>query len=102
MRPAPTAPTATSCDSCQHKGNRFAEPVQLEGGAMVCTWCETWRRETYYRHEEALMVLRFATKDARLRHLDDVERRRGKLARDRLHAEVLRIWEARRAKVVGT
>jgi hypothetical protein len=87
----------SACAGCHHQGNRFAKPVQLADGGACCCHCELWRRECYERHVEAQKLLRFSSKEARLDYLARVEEERGKVARDRLAAETMRIWESRRA-----
>lgn len=87
-----------TCAACQHTGNRWAKPVELVAGGQACTWCEAWRSETADRHREAQTVLRLSEREDRLAWLANVESTRGKLARDRLAAEVMRQWEARREK----
>lgn len=86
-----------TCAPCNYAGNRWAKPVELVAGGQACTWCEAWRAECADRHREAQTVLRLSDRADRIAWLDNVEATRGKLARDRLAAEVMRQWEARRA-----
>lgn len=87
-----------ACAGCAALSNPDYPRVTLEDGREATTWCECWRVECFNRDQEARMVLRFASRDVRLEHLAKVEAERGKLARDRLAAEVLRQWEARRER----
>lgn len=88
----------SDCAGCQHLENPHAtNRVVLLSGSEVCTWCPAWKTECAERHQEALMVLRFHDRDVRIAHLARVESERGLVARERLAAEVLRIWEQRRA-----
>lgn len=63
--------------------------VTLHDGRVVDTWSEEWRAEC-----EARAVLRMRSKGDRYAWLNAVENRRGKAARDALHARVLAIWRA--------
>lgn len=86
-----------ACAGCQALENPDYPRVKLIDGREVTTWCECWRVECFERHQEALMVLRFHDRDVRIANLARVESERGLVARERLAAEVLRIWEQRRA-----
>jgi hypothetical protein len=87
-----------SC-SCKPACNPRARPVLLDDGREVCSWSGEWREVCAETTREALVMLdTFRDKFVRLRHLDQVEAKRGKAARDRLAAEVMRIWEARKAR----
>jgi hypothetical protein len=47
---------------------------------------------------EARAVLSMHTKSDRYRYLNKVQERRGREARDRLHAGVLRLWRVKRSE----
>ncbi len=61
--------------------------VKLIDGRVVGTDSEEWRHET-----EARMVAARPTLAERRMYIDEVERKRGKEAADRLRATVLLLW----------
>lgn len=89
--------TADPCLGCQRLEDPACNTVQLLNGRTVCTWCPGWREETAKRHREALEVLGQPTKAARQAYLASVGKVQGALAEERLRADVLALWEARRA-----
>lgn len=64
----------------------------LIDGRQVPSDSEEWRHET----EARAVVGRPSLADRRM-YLDEVERRRGKAAADRLRATMKQLWEARKA-----
>lgn len=72
---------------CTHK----VGTVTLVDGSIVASDSEAWRAEC-----EARAVLLMRTKGMRYAWLNHIEARRGKEARERLHADVLRVWRLSR------
>jgi len=64
--------------------------VALIDGRQVDSASEEWRHESEARAIAALRPL-----DARRAWLEDLERKRGKVAADRLRATMGRLWDAR-------
>lgn len=71
------------------------KPVTLRDGRVVCSCCEDWRAET-----EARYVLNKPTADGRRAYLDGVEKKRGRIAADRLREAVKAEWARRKAEKV--
>lgn len=89
-------PACTGCSRLEDD----AACVQLAAtGETVCTWCDAWREECATRHGIAGDILRMGSKEERHAELDRHEAAYGKVSRDRLAAEVLRVWELRRARI---
>ena len=65
--------------------------ARLIDGTEVDSSGEEWRAECEARH-----VLNMDTKGQRYAYLARVESKRGKPARDALHAQVMAVWRARR------
>ena len=69
--------------------------VTLIDGRVVCTWCDAWRLECLQRHKDVQRILGYGSREVRRRALEDVERRDGPLARERLEAAVRAAWAKR-------
>lgn len=95
-------PEVACCAGCARLERPDCETVVLLSGVTVCTYCPAWLRETLARQQEAYTVLRMATREARLAHLESREAAFGKTYRDRLSAVVLETWERRRAAAAET
>lgn len=85
-----------ACDGCSRLET---SPVTLIDGRTVCTWCEAWRAECATRHKEARRILALPARVDRLAALDLIQARFGVVARERMHAAVLALWERERAKI---
>lgn len=95
-----------TCPDCPRPDRHGCAPVELLAGGVACSWSAGWLSETRERHELALRVLALPDKLARHTRLASVaashaDPRVGALARERLEAEVLRVWESRRAAALG-
>jgi hypothetical protein len=77
----------------------YERQITLMDGTAVGSWSQEWLIECRDRHLEALKVLGFATKEVRQDHLAKYEARLGAEARRRLDAEIMRVWELRRAEL---
>lgn len=75
--------------------------VTLASGREVGSWSPEWKQECLDRHLEAVKVLAFSARETRIDHLDAYERRLGRVARERLEVEVMRIWDLRKARLRG-
>ena len=64
-------------------------PVTLNSGAVVCTTCPAWRLECEARD----VLARNKTATERAAWLDDIEKKRGKVAAYQLRAAVKGEWE---------
>lgn len=74
--------------------------VTLCDGSVVSTWSEAWRAECLERHRDARAVLAMADRETRRRHIATLAARRGEVYRVRLEAEIMFVWQARRAAAV--
>lgn len=98
----PVVDTEPPCGGCQNLENPHASAaVQLLDGRTVCTWCPAWAEECAMRHSLVQQILRLPDKPSRHEMLGQHEAGFGKLARDRLEAEVRRQYAERRARVLG-
>lgn len=90
-----------ACLGCARLEDDAATVVLANGGGTVCTWCPAWREECATRHSRVEDILRMSSKEERHEELDRHEAAYGKVSRERLAAEVLRVWEERRKKLRG-
>lgn len=65
-------------------------PVALYDGRPSCSWSEDWRHECEARH-----ILNLPTRDDRRAWLADIQKLRGRSARERLEATILALHTAR-------
>lgn len=73
------------CDRCERK---TYQPVTLSDGRIVCSSCEDWRHECEIRHVCAIPDV-----ELRRAYLAGVEKKRGKVACDRLRFGVADMWK---------
>lgn len=66
----------------------MTQPVQLPDGSTVCSSSEAWRF-----HTEALTVAQMPSQEARRKHLERVELRRGQAERQRLENEARALFD---------
>lgn len=69
----------------------MTRPATLPDGTTVCSSSEAWRH-----HCEALTVCRMPTQEARRKHLEAVEQKRGQPARQQLEETARALWCAAR------
>ena len=70
-----------------------ATPVTLIDGTVVDCDSEAWRFECEARH-----ILNMPNKPIRIATLENIEKKRGQLARLALEGKILEVWTARQAK----
>jgi hypothetical protein len=95
-----------TCPDCPRPTRPGCSPVELLAGGTVCSWSADWLTETRERHTLALRILALPDKEARHARLASLEAsypdtRVGALARERLEAEALSVWQSRRAVALG-
>lgn len=76
--------------SCLGCNNIEVHPVSLHDGRVVCSSCQDWRAEC-----EARAIMRLGTINERRAWLDDIERKRGKPAREALQDAMKALWPSR-------